>query len=457
MEQKSLYDLMDLLVKAQQELTATREQLAALQRAPQQIEEDIARLDKEYQPLSARLERMTPEQEGEYDALQQQASQLEQEKSTLSFFQFKDRGALSTQLRQCRSRCREIETYRKEHERFTYLDGEMAKMRDTIANANTNARALQDLIPRLEQEISAQTLTCINAITAMEEEEIRAMAAAAPQPWATLPMNLLRLLCAEPRCPLRENLSVNRKVLLNAGDHIPFTMGGYRWQTVRACRDRALIICMDPVYPRTPFRNAKGEADWGDSDVRKLLNGDFLKTFSAGELATLLYSEETDNRVFALNRQEAEQYLSREQRAFALSWWLRDTLPLRKDLEEERNSVGYIGLDGSAEWTYCDWDAVYYPGLSHQYDFSLCCRPVMWVSISPESDDVLWQKVWHEAKNGAVSFAGKWKSDPSRWVRDYGYTDPHGISRVRNRPSPTACRPDYIDYDPLHNIDYRDL
>jgi hypothetical protein len=333
----------------------------------------------------------------------------------------------------------------------------MQKMRSAIDSARQEAQTLQELIGRLESECTQQTLTCIEAITAMEEEDIRTLAANAPLHWVTLPMNLLRMLCAESRCPLRRHLDFNRKILLNAGDHLPFTMGKYRWQTVRLCKDRALLICMDPVYPKTPFRDAKGEAEWSCSDVRKLLNGDFLKTFSADELAAILYSEETDNRVFALDCQEAERYLSREQRAFALNWWLREALPLREDLGEERNSVYYIGLDGGKDLTYCSWDTVYFPRLSSRYDFSLCCRPVMWVSLTPEADDVVWEKLWSKAENGVVSCKGKWKSEPSLWVKDYGYAEPHRIASGRGAAAPSAGRCDYADYDPLHTIDYSDM
>ena len=453
MEQKNLRDLMDLLATARQQLDEAKCRLVRLQSEPRQMQEDIARLDEEYQPLVQRLEKLTAEQEGEYDALQQQLQALEQEKSGISVFRFKDRGAVSARLRQCRSRCREIEEYRTVYERVCYLDGEMQKLRSAVQSARQEAQTLQQLMGKLEDESTRQTLTCIETLTAMEEEEIRTVAANAPLNWATLPMNLLRMLCAEPRCPLRPHLDLNRKILLNACDHIPFTMGKYRWQTVRLYQDRALLICMDPVYPKTPFREAKGESEWSCSNVRKLLNGEFLQTFSADELAAILYSEETDNRVFALNCQEAEQYLSQEQRAFALCWWLRETLPLRKDLEEERNCAGYIDLDGGAEWVYCHWDKIYYPNLSSRYDFSLCCRPVMWVSFTREADDVMWEKLWRGAKDGVVSCKGKWRSVPSRWVQDYGYSEPRGISSGRRAAAPTAA-PDYMDYDPLHKIDY---
>ena len=40
MEQKSLHDLLDLLVKAQQEIIEAKSRLADLQRAPQQLPRD---------------------------------------------------------------------------------------------------------------------------------------------------------------------------------------------------------------------------------------------------------------------------------------------------------------------------------------------------------------------------------------------------------------------------------
>lgn len=287
MEQKSLHDLLDLLVKAQQEIVEAKSRLADLQRAPQQLEEDLARLGKEYQPLGQRLERMMAEQEGEYDALQQQMQQLEQEKGGLSLFQFKDRHGLSSQLRRCRSRCREIETYRSEHDRFTYLGGEMQTLRGAIAAAREQAQTLGGSISHLESECTRQTLTCLEAITAMEEEDIRALAANAPETWVALPMNLLHLLCAEPLCPLRERLSVSQKVLLCARDHIPFTVGKYRWQVVRICADRALLICMDPVYPKCAFRRSGGDSTWANSDVRARLNADFLLDFTERERSAM--------------------------------------------------------------------------------------------------------------------------------------------------------------------------
>ena len=453
MDYSQLTDLLSQVAAQRREIAEARQQIDDLRRAPEQCAKELAHLQSELDTLSRKLARLTPEQEGEYDALQQELAALEAARAELTLLQFGPRHRNAERRRACEKRSKEIRDHRSFTEASVKAREAAERLQELQSGAIAAAEQLEEQVRQAEDNRARHTLACLETIADLPEDDISRLVTEAPQDWADLPMNLLYVLCQPESAPLRSHLTPNQKVLLCARDHIPFPMGKYRWQVVRICSDRALLICMDPVYRKCAFRRSGGDSTWANSDARARLNADFLLDFTEQERAAILPSQETGDKVFCLSEEETKDYLSCSQRAFELNWWLRETLPLDKEFEAS-NFVYYVSLDGDLQLEYCSSDNIYLPNLSSRYDFSLCYRPAMWVALTPEADDVTWEQLWSTAQDGIVNFWGKWSNPKSKWLRDYGFADPHSINSVRNRPKPAPSRPDYIDYDPLFGHDY---
>ena len=456
MDRIELTQRISQLAQQRRDIRDDHARIAALRAAPARCEKELPELEGRHNFFSRKLARLTPEQEGEYTRLRERIDTLHQERSAMGFFQFGSRSRNSSELKSCQKRCKEIEEYRSFSSILTSVDQELEAMRKLNQTALSDARKLAEQVWEAESDCTSQTRVCLNAIGTLSKEDSRQLALKAPSAWADLPMNLLYVLCHDPKSPLRAALSPSQKVMLCAHNHHPFTMGKHRWQVVCANPHRALLLCMDPVCPKSAFHDRTGEVTWETSNARSVLNGSFLQGFTDEERSHILNYEETGSKVFLLSLEEAQRYLTQEQLAFDLGWWLRDALPLNKDLDTAP-LVHCIDLAGQKQLERSISDAPFYMNLPTKYNFSLCYRPAMWVSVTPESDDTTWGNMWLHSRNGEVSFRGAWKSTISPWVRDCGYRSPSDANSGYLLPSSTYTSPDYISYDPLHHIDYGDI
>ena len=105
------------------------------------------------------------------------------------------------------------------------------------------------------------------------------------------------------------------------GDSI--TLGGYEWKVLSIENHRALLITKDVIalkpYNESSVPSHEGSTGntfvpWGDSSLCSWLNGEFLMSFNATELARITNSElDGDSsrtyRVFILSPEAVEKYL----------------------------------------------------------------------------------------------------------------------------------------------------
>jgi hypothetical protein len=167
--------------------------------------------------------------------------------------------------------------------------------------------------------------------------------------------------------------------------------GAYDWLVLSNEDGKILLLTKDVIESRK-FHETEEAITWADSDLRRYLNGEFLKTaFSEAERAKLVPANcdnsgvedfgngsnapggpPTQDTVFLLSYQEAEYYFSdNEDRAAALqgdeshtatTWWLRSP-------SDYLNGFASVGPNGQVQY-----------GSSNVHFGGLGVRPAVWVS-----------------------------------------------------------------------------
>ena len=169
---------------------------------------------------------------------------------------------------------------------------------------------------------------------------------------------------------VKENMKIREK------DHLLF--GGKEWIVLAVENDRVFLI--------SKYCQAKGDFSeendyscaWENSKIRTWLNNKFYsETFSADEQANILETqivnlrgENTTDKLFLLDEEEFNQYLSEDERATGYTdeenvyWWLRSP-------GEDKEKVACVNQNGKILQNI---------KAHNMYGIQHGVRPVMWVS-----------------------------------------------------------------------------
>ncbi|MCL1941748.1 MAG: DUF6273 domain-containing protein [Synergistaceae bacterium] len=151
------------------------------------------------------------------------------------------------------------------------------------------------------------------------------------------------------------------------GDIIQF--GEWDWRVLDV-RDGKALILTEHVIERRPYDEQKTDVTWETCDLRKYLNGGFLRKFSRedqGRIAETKVSNpdnpyhgtngggDTIDKVFLLSIEEAEKYFDTESKRIAADvdgnaswWWLRSPADT-SDGAASVGEYGYIDYGGDAD------------------------------------------------------------------------------------------------------------
>ena len=204
----------------------------------------------------------------------------------------------------------------------------------------------------------------------------------------------------------------------NVGDYVEF--GRYpqteegevlpvEWQVLARENNRVLIISR---YGLDARRFDESSNNWGSSEIRKWLNGEFYTGSFTAEEKAFIESFNQDN-IFLLSKKEAEKYFADEAArkckltAYAkakvafvnddfCSWWLRSPSPYGSDYVYNVSYDGYV-------------DSLYVLA----FDGSV--RPALWISFKSYSNPFKNANVGNYVKFGRYPQTAKGDVHPVKW------------------------------------------
>ncbi|MCD7772934.1 MAG: DUF6273 domain-containing protein, partial [Ruminococcus sp.] len=136
------------------------------------------------------------------------------------------------------------------------------------------------------------------------------------------------------------------------GDIIKF--GNYSWIVLEKTDDTMLIITEDVIKDRV-YNEEYEDITWEDCTLREYLNGSFYNRFSEGEKSMIAETTLSDNndivdKIFLLSLEEAEEYMTEDERAASGWWWLRSP-------GDTHSSAAGVYFNGVVDTNGCAVDA----------------------------------------------------------------------------------------------------
>jgi len=163
-----------------------------------------------------------------------------------------------------------------------------------------------------------------------------------------------------------QSVRTKKGAVIRVGDVFP--LGGYTWQIVKLNYDYSALIISKTIISKLAYHNRKAEITWETCDLRKYLNNDFYKEFSAKEQSRILATHlknpnnkkhnipggnDTTDKIFLLSIDEAHSYFKTDGHRVAkfegspIWWWLR-TPGEHKDHTAYVHPEGNINFSGAA-------------------------------------------------------------------------------------------------------------
>ena len=125
--------------------------------------------------------------------------------------------------------------------------------------------------------------------------------------------------------------------LVNEGDY-SVQFGGYEWLILKKYDDHMLVILEDLLEQSRRYQENYEAITWEECTLRKWLNKDFYNTFTPKEQARIMETHlenpdnkkcgtkggnDTTDKIFLLSLDEAEEYMTADERSVNSWWWLR--------------------------------------------------------------------------------------------------------------------------------------
>ncbi|MCD7728002.1 MAG: DUF6273 domain-containing protein [Ruminococcus sp.] len=144
---------------------------------------------------------------------------------------------------------------------------------------------------------------------------------------------------------------------LSNGDIIEF--GDYSWIVLEKSDDTMLIITEDIIEDRA-YNEQKEDITWENCTLREYLNGSFYDSFSEEEQSMIVETNltnpdnskcgtdggnDTTDKIFLLSLEEAEEYMTEDERIASDRWWLRSPGGIQ-DHTAVVSISGVIGTNG---------------------------------------------------------------------------------------------------------------
>lgn len=192
----------------------------------------------------------------------------------------------------------------------------------------------------------------------------------------------------KPLLKLDENLPVAQLGALLQNENIVW-FGPAAWYVIDHDNGKTMLFTVESIGERV-FRTEQSRPTWQNSDIRKWLNNDYFKKFTADEQKLIMSSNlknpkynaakntvpagaNTTDKIFLLNWQEAEKLSAKVLESVNGSWWLR-------------TNTNHNAFDRTWPW----WDILVCSGVRDgnaaisPYDYchgKLATRAAMWVKV----------------------------------------------------------------------------
>ena len=115
------------------------------------------------------------------------------------------------------------------------------------------------------------------------------------------------------------------------------------WTILKTEQDRMLLITKDSVE-NIAFNDEVKNITYENSTIRDWLNSGFVKEFSEGQKERILkQTENSDDEIFILNKEEYEEYSKNLSLNTDSDWWLRTKTPAGMMFVNEAGEVNKNG------------------------------------------------------------------------------------------------------------------
>jgi hypothetical protein len=178
------------------------------------------------------------------------------------------------------------------------------------------------------------------------------------------------------------------------------------WIVLAKEKDKALVISRY-VLQNQPFNTKREETKWEDCSIRKWLNESFLESVFVSDEQDLIlsskvkdvvdlkgiydmtYDEETEDKIFLLNYDEAERFFSSEEERKCTQvdgktnsgWWLRSVDSRSSNTGSTLDLIGRIMSGTSDAAKFVDEDGSIRTSMVDN-DYNIGIRPVMWIKVN---------------------------------------------------------------------------